>query len=452
MLKVFKSSSGFAIIHSLILLTIAAILGGSLFKSISDSKNASLKNLDNDSIAMNIASAAETFTPALRLAESKYHEYINGCDAAVSFAEALFSGHNCPTAGNIDIFSADDVKTLDPPEQALFQYLGKWTIQNNKLSTPPQNAVVRIQLGTTPIAVEFYLDAVLPQKSWILMKAVVFKNNVEIYNRKIAFITNSQSYPIHVESSNSSITQEAQDPNNPCSAAEWQTFLTLKGGICTPLETTGGVTGITKFRNRYFGLRSYDGQIVDLTGTSIITNAVEEDGTLAGVPIFPPYKKNTFVGVDDIEVVGDDTDAPQIYFVRGSAPDVHINYIDPVTDTTFPVCNLGALGWSTSYSGFSATYGSERLIPTPPEIPSISTAHFILKSDTGDIFNVFVRSQKNGTTYSPGLPPEAIIVDPKVKRTFICSVYKLKIPPDPENTRTMGMTQSGSVRKRFNLL
>lgn len=450
-MKAYKKANGFALQTALIVLTLVSLLGLVVFKSIQNSRRQSQLNIEEAAVSIYVSAAAETLLPALDLSESKYMEFVNGCDKSVDFLEALISGHGCPTVGSIDIFTSNDVSLLDPPEQKLFQYFSGWTISRNSVSPASKNAVVRIPL-VSPYSVEFYVDAILPQKSWIIMNAIVLKSGIDIYSRKVSFTLNSQNYRVHLESSNNKVTQERPDPSNPCINGDWMPYLHYKGGACSAISQLGGTVGLGFYKNIFFGLRDYDGQIVDLEDTSPITNLVKEDGTLAGVPVFPPYKASILQAVSDFEIVGEDSNQPQIYFVKGFGVNVAISYLDAANDTSFPVCNLGALGWAQSYSGISASSGSAPLIPVAPQAPFVSIANFTLKSDTGDLFNLRVRSQKNPGTFSAGLPAAAVITNGSVSRTFVCTIQKQKIPPAPEYQRTLGMTQSGANRKRFSLL
>ncbi len=452
-LKVYKRNkqSGFSTTFALVLLALSGIAGVMVFKSIESAKQRSQIEIDENFAAVLISSAAETLLPALDLAESKYLEMVTNCDPARSFLEALNKGHNCASLGAIKVFNTNDVSVLDAAEQALFQYLGEWTINNNSVTAASQNGVVRIPLAA-PYAVEFYLDGVIPESSWIIMNAVILKNGVRSNSKKVSFTLRTPDYQLHVESANNSITQELQNPQNKCLNGEWTEFKTFRGGSCSPLDAVGGVKGLAFFRDHYFGLNNISGIVVDLGAPGPGSNQVLENGTLGGIPVFPAYRRENLLSVDDIEVIDGDSGNGQIYYVGGTAMGVHIGYTDYATNANYPVCNLGAMGWAQSYSGMTASSGSSRLIPTNPLLPSVTIANFLLKTDTGVLLNVRVRSQKTGVTYSGSLPPESKITDATWNRTFICTVKKITEIPSPEYLRTMGMTQSTSNRKRFSIL
>jgi len=449
---IWHNADGFAIVYSLFLVAIAAIIGAVIFRVIDNSKKNSQINLEEDSVAIYMSSALETFLPALDLAESKYMEFIHNCDPSVSFLDALLIGHQCASIGSIPVFEPSDLVLLDPAERNLFQYLGRWMINQNSVQAPAQNAVVRIPL-VAPYAVEFYLDGIIPQKSWIIMNAILLKDGVQVYTRKVSLYLKTQDYMLHVESSNGRISQELQNPQNQCLTGAWMEFNTLRGGACAPLDLVGGINGLASYRDRIFGFINYNGMVVDLTIPFPTSNQVNENGTIAGVPVFPQYRRDNLIGADDIEVIGEDSGDPQLYYIRGQGSTVHIGYSDYASNSNYHVCDLGALGWSQSYSGMGVSIGSNRLIPTLSSNPSVTSANFTLKSDSGDFFNVRVRSQRSAANYDPSLPAAAKITNATFSRTFVCIVQKVNLPPSPEYRRTLGMsTQRVMERKRFSLL
>lgn len=443
------NQNGFSVVYALILTAMTLAVGTVVLKNVQTSRLATSKSMEENATTIFISSAAETFLIALDLAETRYLEHVYNCDNYSSFAEALMKGHGCPGVGQINLFESKDLSLLEKSESQYFDYKNlKWSLGQSKVNSPSDNFIIRIPIDDL-YSVEFYLDATLPEKSWLLTKAILMKGNEELYNKKVSFSLSRQDYLVHVEGSDNTISQEIQNPRNPCLSGEWMTFLT--GSPCLPLEQAGGVTGLGFYQNKYFGLRNYNGEIIDLNNPlSNNDNVVDETGKLNGKSVFPPYDKETLLGATDFEIIDEDSGAPQLYFLKGQGVSGAIRYLDTKNSSSFSVCNLGVMGWGQSFMGLGVSSGSAKLIPITGS-PSVSVSNFTLKSESGEFLRAKVRSQKSPVTFNSSLPPEAVIYEASIGRYFICTVHKLSIVV-LEYARTKGMTQSVEKFQRFTIL
>lgn len=449
MLKLSRNEKGFLMPTVFLVLAVLTVISVGIFTVASNAEIARLRTLHLTMSKSWIRSATETLLPALYIAQSKYMEMVTGCPTANTFSQALFSGHNCGSVGNLTVLESGDLDILDASERNLIQYFGDWSIRKTTVGSPASKGIAKVQIDPQ-VRIDFYLDTILPEKSLLLVTAIVNYGKYEILTRSIAISVNFQQYLLHLDSSNSEIIQEKQNPFNPCRAGDWVPFQNLSSGVCSTLGALGGATGIASYKDHYFGLRPTDGQIVHLDNLATADYLVDEAGMLgSGEKVFPAYKKNLMVGVEDIEVIGQDRNLPQIYYIGGFGNEVHIGYMDPANNITYHVCDLGALGWAQSAVGLSVSAGSDALIPKAGDTPSLLMASFKVKTDNGDILYVHVRSQKNIFKYNSGLPSEATITNATLGRTFVCVVQKQRSQPPQEYLRTLGITQEASVKKVF---
>ena len=386
-----------------------------------------------DNIAQaQLSSGIETMVLAYRLAEMKYVDAVKDCDQAKPFLRALKEGSGCSM--NVTVFYGDDLGT----QSGLYAYSGPGCniTQNNSTCNQPNRrpilSIGNIQTdGVTEmpgdaatkkareayringVSYNMFLVAAEPAKQILQMLAVVTtvkgksadgSTNYKSFNNEFA-IRAAVPNMAHLELADGRVTQEKPNPIDKCKGQPWADFLVFNPNIktgdpCQRFSQLGGGTGLAYNKEHYFGLRSMDGQIVDLISLgsdNASTYMVNEDGTIGGVSVLPPYSKELLTNTDDISVSGN-----QIQLVAGVGPGAQIGVIAPSDGGSIVrvnVCPLGQMGWSQSYSGITALNWNDPLYPPPTDPDDERLGIFLLKTDGGDLLEAVVRASA-GSGYS----------------------------------------------------
>lgn len=368
------------------------------------------------------ASAIETAIMAFRAAEMKYFDAVQGCDSARPFLEALKSGAGCDAVVTVFDPDAPDIGVMD----GLYQFVQGGSCRITAAASSCATGAHELlqvpllddarSLATAPSTYHFLVTNLFPERQLAEMSAVVDTGDTRT---KFAFaIRASLANSAHLEP-DGRVTQQAPDPLSYCQGQkQWADFLIYNPlqRKCLRFAQLGSGTGLAYYRNRYFGFRPSDGQVIDLIAAQDSSNTsylVDESGNVASLPppggdslpttthVFPPYAKAPLVNVDDITVIGD-----QVYYVAGSGADAHIGVLvaDSGTFRRFPLCpagqRLGDRGWSQAYEGIAALASSTPLVPVTNDPIQMRFATFYLKTSGGDLLTAVVRGGPQGAPYT----------------------------------------------------
>lgn len=411
--------------------------------TVQQSRLAKKKRQDVE-FGIQIQSGIETMLLAYRISEIKYIKAISDystahpdiCSSAKPFLQALKEGSAC-SGFSLTLFEhgagKDDDKYSD-----LFNFSSGATCTISETSSTCGASLNKelVNVGfdnpgqkIQGAAYKYYLTTIFPQKSLVEF-AVVTKIDGANYDLKRSFaIRPILSNAAHMEA-DSRVTQENPDPLARCPGSAWATFQFFHPTQqnCQSFVQLGGGTGLAYYKNRYFGFRPADGQVIDLLlatdSDTPDSYLVTEAGTIGGKPYFPAYAKSNLFNTDDITVVGD-----QVYYVAYSGTSARIGFANPdANGSNTTLCPLGEMGWAQAYSGIAALSWSDPLLPQPTVPGEQKLAVFFLKSDTGDLFTVAVLSTKDG---------------------FSCSVFKDGNLQQVEYKRTNGFDRTSDSKPYY---
>lgn len=376
---------------TLLLLMAGIVTSMSYFLNLSV-KSTGRKIVANRSYLRN-SSTAETALVAYRLAEVKYLSALSTCNSARPFMEALKLGTGCPTG--VKVFDSadpsdpgviDGLYTFTGPGCRLTQTASSCAGQRTELLSGSLDtlltgayeaapAPVRAGIfgsifgrlftrgaeGAGPSGFAMFIDTIQPQKGIIEMSTEVTQGATK---NKFAFAIRSPlANSAHLEA-DGRVTQNSPDPLALCPGTIWADLLLFNPATrrCENYAQLGGGTGLALYRDRFFGLRPGDGQIVDLNAMTqgasyLVTPSTGSTGTMP--PVFVPYNQSLLVNVDDITLIDD-----QIYYVANLGANPEIGLLDmSAGGNRLKICNLGAMGWSQSYEGIGAHGSSVRSFP-----------------------------------------------------------------------------------------
>lgn len=407
--KVFENQRG----NILLGLIAASIAAGSVIfflRGKSTILDHAVEVIKDDTQLIEFHSAVESLKFAFFESELNYHAQAAkaGCENPNSFITALKIGSGCQNP-------SEGIKVFDKsPEGLNFTIEGGCLIKKDitecgkdevemKTNTEPVLFLsLEAEKANDKIAVinqnsfSFYLFSIQPEKAYIEFIAVISSFDKKT---KKPFRPVKKSFAIKTLVSNFAhievdgrVTQEKPGPLARCPGAEWATYNVFNPDTlaCTPFVQLGSGTGLAFYNGRYFGFRPMDGQIIDLFEASTSSSyIVREDGTLNGDNIFPSYKKENLINVDDITIIED-----SLYFVRNFGETAHIGYYSPTTGGNEVICELGKMGWGLAYSGIAAHSSSQNVHDESMD----SVATFYLKTDSGDFLIAYVLVDSQATT------------------------------------------------------
>jgi hypothetical protein len=438
-------------------LVFMVILGGfvALLTTMTSSFSKSF-NKKNQMMASNylISSGAETVLTAFRLAYIQYISELSksGCSEGRPFLEALKNGSNCSVP--INVFTSDDLQSLS--SGAFFSYInpnqgGGCSIVTNSSSCGN---------GDHPlIQAPFPGESQIPShdaSSTLLSVGYLFTLNSINLERGIVDISVDYLPPgsvggelpehfriglrpvfgnaAHLEQ-DGRVVQESVDPFTVCQGAEWANLLLFNptNSKCEQFAQMGSGSGLAFYNGRYFGLRSFDGQIIDLTASTQDSSSssylVDENGEVSGKSVLFSYSRSALINIDDITIIptfrgtsNNFTFSGQLYYVTGQGATAELGGISK--EGRQPICSLGSLDWGQAYNGILAASFSDPLIPEAGDgLEGNRLALFYLKTVIGDILTAAViRDAKSGN--------------------YFCHVAKEKYLQKDEYKRTLGFDRT----------
>lgn len=435
------------IVLSLILIGVLGVIVSAVISLINDQIKEAIRQRQSSQHRLTLSSSIETFMVAIRFAEAKYMIETRHCDDAHLFLRALAEGHHCTKlAGKkITIFTVADLSGLTPEEQSLFTYGEDWQLNED---SPAQGPLTRkvMTVNMDRVRVDFFYNNTFIAKDRAEFNAILYINGERAANNRFSLFTSDSPNRMHLDSGDLKIVQQYPTANDPCRNQMWSKFRQYTGSSCDDIANLGGGTGVAYYRGDFFGLRGNDGQIVNFRNLNGNTYLVSENGTLSGVKVFPAYDKEALTNVDDIEVLGEDQGEDQLITVDGEGEDTMISYLDMTTKALVPICKLGQMGWSQGVSGIAGTTGNHSLILDSAN-PSASISTFLLKSDSGKLLYVLVKSVATSADLA-GLEPEFVVTRAN-GRKFICTAFPDTYEQDIENTRTLGLTRGKQVSRPY---
>lgn len=435
------------IVMSLMLMGVLGLIVSAVLVIINDQIHEAKRQRQSSQHRLTLSSAIETFMVAVRFAEAKYMIEARHCDDARLFLRALAEGHRCTKLGakKISVFTVSDLAGLSPEERSLFSYANGWQINEDSPADGPLTRKV-ITINMERIHVDFFYNNTFTTKDRAEFNAVLYVNGERTASNRFSLFTSDSPNRMHLDSGDLKIVQQYPVANDPCRNQMWSKYRQYTGVSCDDIANLGGGTGVAYYRGDFFGLRANDGQIVNFRNLNSGSYMVAENGSLAGQKVFPAYDKEALTNVDDIEIVGEDQGEDQIVSVHGGGENTVISYLETSTKTLVPICKLGQMGWSHGISGIAGTTGNHSLI-FDPSSSSASVSTFLLKTDSGKILYVLVKSIADSGELS-GLEPEFLITHTSGRR-FICVSFPDTYEQDIENSRTLGLTRGKQISRPY---
>ncbi|MEK2644693.1 hypothetical protein [Bdellovibrio sp. BCCA] len=435
------------IVLSLILVGVLGIIVSAVAALINDQIKEAVRQRQSSQHRLALSSAIETFMVAVRFAEAKYMIETRHCDDARLFLRALAEGHHCSQLGGkkLTTFTVDDLSGLTLEERSLFTYGEDWEIQE---ASPAQGPMTRkvMSVSMDRMQVDFFYNNTFTSKDRAEFNAVLYNNGERIANNRFSLFTSDSPNRMHLDSGDLKIVQQYPTANDACRNQMWSKYRQYSGTSCDEVANLGGGTGVAFYRGDFFGLRANDGQIVNFRNLNGSSYLVAENGSLNGVKVFPEYNKEAFTNVDDIEILGEDAGEDQLIAVHGGGEGTVISYLNTTTKSLIPICKLGQMGWAQGFSGIAGTIGSHSLILDSSN-PSASVSTFLLKSDSGKLLYVLIKSVATSEDLT-GLEPEFLVTQTN-GRKFICTGFPDTYEQDIENTRTLGLTRGKQVSRPY---
>lgn len=443
----------------LIILGVIGVFSWVLSQTMGRLSSALLQKRRQQAYSYTTFSGAETMMFAYRLAHIKYLKDVAafGCTTAKSFLTALKEGSGCKES--ITVFSQLDAAAFDQKDLP-FSYISSGCVISSDSSSCGsgfRNLIASSFVGGNPKEIPdpnhpglvpgyiFALHAVSPEKGILEFNADLTTpgNKSQSKTQRFSFALRTfLPNAAHLEPEGR-VTQETPDPFSKCPGSSWATFLVFNSihQGCEEFTQLGSGTGLAFYKNRFFGFRPFDGQVIDLlAATSKTSYLVSEDGTLQGEPVFVPYKKEALINVDDItlietQVAGTEgktsSVSGQIYFVAGLGTEAHIGTL--LSDgTRQQICDLGSQGWSQAYEGIAALSFSDPLIASNSDgIKGSRLAIFFLKTSGGDYLTV------------------SVLKFPEPQSPFICHVAKENYLQQIEYSRTNGFDRTDTKQPYY---
>lgn len=425
---------------SMLLLVTGVTSSLALFLGVAN-KSAGRKIVSNRSTLRN-ASLAETALVAFRLAEVEYLTFASGCDSAKPFMEALGTGSGCPgtftafdPANQQDFGVRDGLYRFLGPGCRITQTTSSCGTGRTELLTGGLDTLVTGASGAVPIGYRLALESVQPAKSLAEFSVELREGDK---TQRLAFAIRAPlANAAHLEA-DGRVTQNKPDPLATCPGTVWAslTLFNPNNRRCEPYAQAGGGTGLALYRDRFFGLRPADGQVVDLNAMTQGESYLVSPAT--GEPNFIPYDRALLVNIDDITLIDQ-----QMYYVANLGTSPELGYIDMSgSRTRVRLCDLAGMGWGQSYEGIAAHGSSDPLFPDPQDgIPAaaVRIATFYLKTSGGELLTSLVQSWPTS-----GAPP-GVGIDIGGRR-LICRVYKDQNLQEVEFKRTYGFDRTPGTK------
>lgn len=421
-----------------------------------------LKAIVKKNYPITSGSAIEAAMLAFHAAEAKYYTaagqmFTPGSASSLcahplrSFLKAFYLGLGCADAQNhavssahMNLFANSDWAPNTPPDfieygsasGCDFQSLSKASCLSSS-SNIPLLIVGRNRTDLFGGEHSFYLER-YDSANRIVSLLVKVKNGLSRSEYRVGLRWDSGNMA-HLRPTGE-VVQERPDPGSTCPGDlrvgrkgkplhPWGPLYTFdeKQAKCRSFAQLGSGTSLAFYDNRYLGFRKWDGQMVsfnELTNDGDAPYLISEDGFLqsktaqTAKKVGFEYAKEGLRFADDLTVVNG-----HIYFVMGQGEQTKIVYLSrgecpaglgpSVHDSTpaksawcrIPVCNLGALGFATRFSGIATAAWAQSLFRTdgsPEPLGGVARiANFHLKTlATGNLLRVVVRNNPGQTAYT----------------------------------------------------
>jgi hypothetical protein len=438
-------------------LVFMVILGGfvALLTTMTSSFSKSF-NKKNQMMASNylISSGAETVLTAFRLAYIQYISKLSksGCSEGRPFLEALKNGSNCSVP--INVFTSDDLQSLS--SGAFFSYInanqgGGCSINTNSSSCgngdhpliqapfPGEGQISSHDASSTLLSVGylFTLNSINLEKGLVDISVDYRPSGpvgAELPEHFRVGLRTVFGNAAHLEQ-DGRVVQEGVDPLSVCQGSVWANLLLFNptNSKCDQFAQMGAGTGLAFYNGRYFGLRSFDGQIIDLTASTQDSNSpsylVDENGQVSGKSVLFSYSRADLINVEDITIIptfrgGSDNNifSGQLYYLTGQGATAELGVISK--QGRQPICSLGSLGWGQAYTGILAASFSDPLVPEAGDgLEGNRLGLFYLKTLLGDVLT-------------------AAVIRDAASGNFFCHVAKEKYLQKDEYKRTLGFDRT----------
>lgn len=476
------------VITALITVVLSGTMLFTIMLFISNFVSVSAKKIQATRYNLTSQSMIETFLVAYRYAEMNYLSQVGGCSTK-TFIQALTSGHGCASAGGgsgiVSVFSLNDI----PSDVRVSEYVPLYDyffdpnlcvikenegIKCNGRKPPFKLITIGVSRSSDTAEVERATKQRIENKSiefsfnstqldkYIVEIISEIIDNSDNKTNKLAFAVRSTlQNAAHLEV-DGRVTQQNPDPTARCPGSAWASYLVFNPikNECESFVNLGSGTGLAFYLGRYFGLRSFDGQIVDLLKISDLSSDSyfvnpSTGKTCESCPtVFPKFNPDVLVNTDDITLIDD-----QIYLVKGMGEEARISVLDSDGEE-LRVCPLGKWGWAQSYTGIASVSWSQALLASSP--PFSRMASFYLKTDSGDLLSAQILSQQGNGSYpgcmldtdNDGVGDEDLTVNfsygtPTKHFRSCCFIAKDANQQEIEYKRTLGFDRNEDTRPYF---
>ncbi len=415
----------------MIIAAVLAVVTSVMLSQQSNSVRTTYASIDRELYRTHLKSALETFYAIQRATNLRYADFVRGCIEARDLPRALNAGHGCSTVGGFTAFSNADLSNLAPAADLGVTFENSCTITQNASTCSPATSILRLNYEMHDF--RFYFNGLLSTRNLSEYRLVMTGPNVgQPLTNRFAIQSN---LPVltHMDSTTATVIAETPSTLQSCPFEEWMPYRSGTG--CPEYSEVGSGTGLVLHKERFFGLRTFDGKIVDLTKLSTSSFLVNEDGTLDGQPVFPPHCRAALVNADDATIISNGNH-DELYIVHGQDKLTFISYVKKTGGvcTLHNICKLGEMAWGQGYAGIASDPMSNFLVP-PADLSSLRylQARFFLKTDLGKLLTAEVISE-------PGSGPvdQYTVNDAALNRRFTCLVNYDRQKQVVERSRTLG--------------
>lgn len=432
------------IIFSLALALLFSFISVGIVTVIINQINMSAAQRKNSKSRLMVTSSIETFQIALKHAEARYFISMRNCETGNPFYRALVEGHKCLLLQSsvLSIFNSSDLNGLNSDEISQFSYGSSWGINYDQKATgPTDRAILSMKIQGQTVKFFFYGATKAKDRADF---AAEYDTSQGVSRVFFSVFASDSASKVHLNSSDVKLVNQLSYSKDPCVNTPWSEFSLMILGSCSYAANLGGGTGLAYNEGSYFGLRSLDGKVVSMKDLGGASYFVQEDGTLSGNSVFPPFKEDSLINVDDIEVMGLDQNLNKIVAVLGNGNETRIAYYDSGTNSMVTICKLGEMDFGRSFTGIAAAPGNQNILDTSSDMSS-NVSSFYLKSDSGE--NVMVIIKAAGSVPYAGI--EAQYITALAGKQLVCAAIKDVNEPAIEISRTLGLTKGGLLLRPY---
>lgn len=388
-------------------------------------------------------SSAELLITALKYAEADYMRRLRHCGSANLFLNALKDGHRCSESSVTNIpMMKEVIPAVDGVGPPPIEFPWAWTLKKAEAATgPAQNRFVRVRFQ------EYQVDFSLKEVEFPLGQArfegVVLLQGFEVFRFQVGIGLHDVGSHVYFSSATSDLVQQSPLASDLCPNNPWAPWLRWRNGACEEVTALMGATGLTQYNGEFFAFRSFTGDFLYLDSMKDAEYIVNENGLADGKKVFPAYRTLDFVGVNDLEVEGQDSGRDQIYVLASYGPAAELQYYPGPGKAAVTICKLGEMGWAMGLSSLSSVSNNMNLLF---QGAGKTVASFWLKSDMGQLILLSVESFPG----TPSFTVEAPFKSTHAKRTFVCSALRNPGERQVELTRVHGGTRVQVNKKPYN--